>query len=296
MSAEEGLDEDVIGDAQGEEEPDIPDEAADGEVSPASPEQRPASPEQRPAMSDQRPASPAERPAAPVERPASAPSQRPASPDPAVHPTRTGPALPPDASRSVLERVLDGMSKERQAEVRTLRDSLGLRDDDSLLAIIGALEYYRDLYARIPIYIKDASNAAVIRAREQGVVEVRKAIAGAAESIMDTVGAVLKDRQAAQGRKSMMSGLGFYSAGASIFGGLCVSIGYAIGAGHPPPWLGTGVVQTVLRAPIAPVAGLAMMVPSVMAIQDGAREHRTGLIFGGIAGVLFGVVLIALAI
>ncbi len=238
---------------------------------------------------------PAEKPA-PTEKPSPTPKQKPSTPDPAVHPTRTGPAAPPDASRSVLERVLAGMSPERQSEVRTLRDSLGLRDDDSLLAVIGALEYYRDLYARIPIYIKDASNAAVLRAREQGVVEVRKAIADAAGSIMSTVGDVLKDKQAAQSRRSLLSGLGFYSVGASIFGGLCVSIGYAIGAGHPPPWLGTGVVQTVLRAPIAPVAGLAVMVPSVLAIQDGARDHRTGLIFGGIAGVLIGIALIILAI
>ncbi len=281
MSEEEGFDEDVMGNAQDGEEMDIPDDEAGGEVSPVAPVERPASvQDQKPAMQDQKPASPAERPV----------------PGPAVHPTRTGPAIPPDATRSVLERVLDGMSPERQAEVRTLRDSLGLRDDDSLLAVIGALEYYRDLYARIPIYIKDASNAAVLRAREQGVVEVRRAIADAAGSIMSTVGDVLKDRQAAQGRKSLLSGLGFYSAGASIFGGLCVSIGYAIGAGHPPPWLGTGVVQTVLRAPIAPVAGLAMMVPSVLAIQDGAREHRTGLIFSGLAGVLAGITLIILAI
>ncbi len=270
-AAEDGSDEDVMDGAVKEEDIDLPGDAED-ELQPV----------------------PAEKPA-PSQKP-SPPSQKPSTPDPAVHPTRTGPALPPDATRSVLERVLVGMSPERQSEVRTLRDSLGLRDDDSLLAVIGALEYYRDLYARIPIYIKDASNAAVLRAREQGVVEVRKAIADAAGSIMSTVGDVLKDKQAAQSRRSLLSGLGFYSVGASIFGGLCVSIGYAIGAGHPPPWLGTNIAQTILRAPIAPVAGLAVMVPSVLAIQDGARDHRTGLIFSGIAGVLIGIALIVLAI
>ncbi len=272
-AAEDGSDEGVMDGAVEEEDIDLPPEYedADGEVQPVAP--------------------------VPAEKPSPTPKQKPSpAPDPAVHPTRTGPAIPPDATRSVLERVLVGMSPERQSEVRTLRDSLGLRDDDSLLAVIGALEYYRDLYARIPIYIKDASNAAVLRAREQGVVEVRKAIADAAGSIMNTVGDVLKDKQATQGRRSLMAGLGFYSVGASIFGGLCVSIGYAIGAGHPPPWLGTNIAQTILRAPIAPVAGLATMVPSVLAIQDGARDHRTGLIFGGIAGILSGVALIVLAI
>jgi hypothetical protein len=162
-----------------------------------------------------------------------------------------------DGFARLVGRQATGPELQRLYEVR---DSLGLADNDALWVVLIALEHYDSLFRGYPAQLAtetrrslDAVQQAFSRA---AALEAKRAHRKLADMVADTSFKLASKRIDA----ALVHGFAAAAAILLAFGGLCLSMGYAIGSGRVPPWThGTGVRRLVSAALGAPVGWLLLV-------------------------------------
>jgi hypothetical protein len=148
-------------------------------------------------------------------------------------------------------------------EVRRLyevKEALGLADNDALWVVLLALEHYDRLYRGYPARISEEAERTLgeVRKRfaEAAGIEAKRAHRKLAEAVADAAVKIASKRTDASRLQ------GFAAAGASMvsFGGLCLSMGYALGSGRIPPWAhGAGARRLIAAAVGAPAGWMLLL-------------------------------------
>jgi len=162
-----------------------------------------------------------------------------------------------DGFARLVGRQATGPELQRLYEVR---DSLGLADNDALWVVLIALEHYDSLFRAYPDRLATETRRSLDDVQQAfaraAALEAKRAHRKLAEMVADT------SFKLASKRLDAARVHGFAAAAAILlaFGGLCLSMGYALGSGRLPPWThGTGVRRLLSAALGAPVGWLLLV-------------------------------------
>ena len=162
-----------------------------------------------------------------------------------------------DGFARLVGRQATGPELQRLYEVR---DSLGLADNDALWVVLIALEHYDSLFRAYPAQLATETRRSLEEVQQAfakaAALEARRAHRKLAEMVADTSFKVASKRIDA----ARVQGFAAAAAILLAFGGLCLSMGYALGSGRLPPWThGTGVRRLLSAALGAPVGWLLLV-------------------------------------
>jgi hypothetical protein len=127
-------------------------------------------------------------------------------------------------------------TEEQKKRLYRMRDALGLANNDALWLVLLALEHYDGRFRKYP----DQLGLEAMRLFEgQRVAFAQGAAAETARSQRSLARAVAATAQELAGRTADAArwrAWATVAAGMVLFGALCTTAGFTMGAGQPPPW------------------------------------------------------------
>jgi hypothetical protein len=183
---------------------------------------------------------------------------------------------------SSFERLLGHKASDDQVRrLYEVKDALKLGDNDALWTVVLALEHYDSLYREYPARLADETRRALADVErafaEAAALEAKRAHRKLAE-VVAAASVKIADRRTGVARIQ-----GFAAAAATMvcLGGLCLSMGYALGSGRVPPWTqGSGARRLIGAALGAPAGWVVLLLLLPMAGQLGrsgwAAVHAAG--------------------
>lgn len=193
-------------------------------------------------------------------------------------------------------------SEEQKKRLYQVRDALGLANNDALWLVLLALEYYDGRFRKYPEQLA----AEALRVLEgQRTALAQTAAAETAKNQRSLARVVVATAQELAGRSADAArwrAWALVAAALVLFGGLCTSSGYAMGAGRVPVWAalsggsgGARVVGAILGAPGGWTA-FAILVPvaayyawtgwTLLRTGDGQRVTGASMLAGAITGLV----------
>jgi hypothetical protein len=170
-----------------------------------------------------------------------------------------------EALSSSFERLLG--KKATDEEVRRLyevKEALKLDDNDALWIVLFALEHYDGLYRRYPALIAEEARRTLEEVRggfaDAARLEAKRAHRKLAEAVADAALKIAAKRSDV----ARLQGFAAAAAGTVAFGGLCLSMGFALGSGRIPPWTHGSGARRLISAALGAPAGwvlLLLLVP-----------------------------------
>ncbi|MBU2764954.1 hypothetical protein HAP94_01780 [Acidithiobacillus ferrivorans] len=167
--------------------------------------------------------------------------------------------------KTLFEQVIESQPPERAAQFHQLKATMGLRDDDALWGVIAVLDIHLKLFETIPENIAEAAIQATDAAKAQALVEIQSAIGQQSELLMKSVSSALETRSVSL----FLAHLTWYGTGVLFLSSLIFSVGFAAGSRRVPPWMMHGILQGVIDAPLAPVAGAALVATGIFPLLRG---------------------------
>jgi hypothetical protein len=187
-----------------------------------------------------------------------------------------------EALSSSFERLLGQKASDEQVRrLYEVKDALKLGDNDALWTVVLALEHYDNLYREYPARLAEETRRALADVQrgfaEAAAIEAKRAHRKLAEAV------AAASVKIADKRTSVARIQGFAAAAATMvcFGGLCLSMGYALGSARVPPWTqGSGarrLIGAALGAPAGWVVLLLLLPMAAHVARSGwVAAHATG--------------------
>jgi hypothetical protein len=195
-------------------------------------------------------------------------------------------------------------TEEQKKRLYEVRDALGLANNDSLWLILLALEHYDGRFRQYPhqlaaeaLRVLEGQRAALAHTAAAETAKVQRSLARA-------VVATAEDLAGRRADAARWRAWALVAAGMVLFGALCATCGYALGAGRPPPWVFAGssasvrVVGAILGAP-AGWTVFALLAPLAVYYawtgwtlwrssegEPGQRMAGLGMLAGAVTGML----------
>jgi hypothetical protein len=179
-----------------------------------------------------------------------------------------------EALSASFERLLGQKATEEQVRrLYDVRDGLQLADNDALWTVLLALEHYDALYREYPARIADEAR--------RTLAEVKEAFAGAAaaeakrahRNLAEAVAAAAVKIAAKRTEVARIQGFVAALAAMVAFGALCLSLGYALGAGRVPPWTQGNGARRLIGAALGAPAGWVLL---LLLLPMAARSAKSG--------------------
>lgn len=175
--------------------------------------------------------------------------------------------------RSNFEKLLDRKASEEEIKhLYHVKNALGIRDNDALWLILMALESYNTLYKRYPAMLA-AEFAKMVEKQQEHLevvadAETKKYLSKLTDSVVGTA----KHIAGKQSDAMLLLSWGWFFVALTVFGALCVMVGYVVGTGKIPPWwypgdnLGTMVAGTLAKTPAGWITALGAAIVSTGAL------------------------------
>jgi hypothetical protein len=161
---------------------------------------------------------------------------------------------------AAFERLVGKEATEE--EVRRLYDvkeALGIDDNDALWVVLVALEHYDRLFRGYPARIAEEAERTLgevkKRFAEAASVEAKRTQRKLADAVADAAVRIAAKKTDA----SRLQGFAAAAASMVAFGGLCLSMGYALGSGRIPPWAHGGGARRLIAAAMGAPAGWMLL-------------------------------------
>ena len=134
--------------------------------------------------------------------------------------------------RSNFEKLLDRKASDEEIKhLYHVKNTLGIRDNDSLWLILMTLESYNSLYKRYPAMMSAECDKVLRKQKDHletiAEAETKKYLSKLTESVTDTA----KHIAGRQSDAMLLLSWGWFFAALTVFGALCVMVGYVVGTG-----------------------------------------------------------------
>ncbi|MBR4877737.1 MAG: hypothetical protein IKU14_08510 [Rhodocyclaceae bacterium] len=205
--------------------------------------------------------------------------------------------------RSNFEKLLDRKASDEEIKhLYHVKNTLGIRDNDSLWLILMTLESYNSLYKRYPAMMSAECDKVLRKQKDHleaiAEAETKKYLSKLTESVTDTA----KHIAGRQSDAMLLLSWGWFFAALTVFGALCVMVGYVVGTGKVPPWVFQGdnfgalVAGTLAKTPAGWITALGAGIVSTSAlwrIKDDLTSRKNRILLAiSMALIVFSVLCI----
>lgn len=173
-------------------------------------------------------------------------------------------------------------TEAEQKRLYQVKNALNIHNNDAIWLILMALESYNTLYEQYPARIARDVDQMVKKQqtvlKSMAIAETKKAHAGLSSAVIETCKTVADNQARAtlnQTRATLMLSLGWSIFAFTLFGALCVFVGFVLGSGKVPYWANTEEQASLLSL----IVGTLARTPAGWIVAGGAALAAVGALW-----------------